>query len=82
MDLTMVDLGLLADPGRCAEVETAALETARVFAKLPALLERRLSSDELAARAEFIRLVAAHWPADPNRPDEITALVQRYGEPD
>lgn len=29
MDLTMIDLGLLADPLHCIGVEPAALETAR-----------------------------------------------------
>ena len=80
MDLTMVDLGALADPARCADAEPSALEMARFFVELPAQFERALSREQRAARALFIRVVAAHWPADGTRPREISALLQRYAE--
>ena len=80
MDLTMYDLGLLADPLRRSEVEPAALEAARFFVELPAMFDRQLSVEELVARTEFTRAVAAHWPAGPTRPHEVTLLVERYGE--
>ena len=82
MDLTMVDLGLLANPIRCVEAEPAALDTARFFAELPAHLDKGLHADQIFARRLFIRAVAAHWPAGPARPREINLLVGRYGEPD
>ena len=55
MDLTMVDLGLLADPFRCSEAEPAALEVARFFAELPAHFDLALPEEQLVARTEFIR---------------------------
>ena len=81
MDLTMVDLGLLADPVRCSEAEPAALETARFFAELPAHFDRHLSIEQSVARIVFIRAVAAHWPAGPTRPREVILLLERYGDP-
>jgi hypothetical protein len=80
MDLTMVDLGLLADPVRCGEAEPAALETARFFAELPVYFDNGLPAEQVFARSEFIRAVVAHWPAGPARPHEINRLVARYGE--
>ena len=82
MDLIMVDLGLLADPVRCIEAEPAALETARFFAELPARFDKGLPADQIVARREFVRAVAAHWPPGPARPREIDLVIQRYGEPD
>ena len=80
MDLTRVDLGLLADPVRCVEAEPAALETARFFAELPAHFDKGLPEEQILARTVFIRVVVAHWPAGPARPPEINHLVARYGE--
>ena len=82
MDLTMVDLALLADPVHCMEAEPAALDIARFFAELPAHLDTWLPADQIFARTLFIRAVAAHWAAGPARPREINLLVERYGEPD
>ena len=82
MDLTMVDLGVLADPLHSAEAEPAALRIARFFAELPEHFDRGLPADQIFARGEFIRAVAAHWPAGPTRPQEISALLERYGDPD
>ena len=80
MDLTMYDLGLLADPLRCSEVEPAALEAARFFVELPELFDRQLSIEEQVARTEFARALAAHWPAGPTRPHEVTLLLERYAD--
>jgi hypothetical protein len=81
MDLTMVDLGLLADPLRCSEMEPAAIKTARFFLDLPAQLDRHRPAEQILARAEFIRAVAEHWPAGPTRPPEVTLLLERFGDP-
>ena len=80
MDLTMVDLGLLADPLHCAEAEPAALETARFFAELPEHFGRHLPVEQVVARNEFIRAVAAHWPPGLTRPHEVSRLLERYGD--
>ena len=80
MDLTMVDLGLLADPLRCLEAEPAALEIARFFAELPATFDGGLPAEQVLARTTFIRAVVTHWPDGPTRPLEVTRLVERYGE--
>ena len=82
MDLTMIDLDLLMDPARCAEVEPAALQGARFFSDLSQHLDHLLPAEQLFARREFVRLAAAHWPAGPKRPEEITALIERFGESD
>ena len=82
MDLTMVDLGMLADPVHCVEAEPAALKIARLFAELPAHFDHGLPTEQVVARAEFIRAVAAHWPAVSARPLDITLLIERYGDAD
>ena len=68
MDLTLVDLGLLADPIRCIEAEPAALDAARFFAELPAHFDKGLPPEQIFARTEFIRAVVSHWPTGPARP--------------